>query len=195
LQHDVMFVDLAQLPRDRIVRGENPDFSRTAYRLWRSIKVSRNWSNSTLAVTDWSPTRSSALPPTGDGGRARRRRRSLRAHWVPAIAAAFGRGYLDPPRLRKEGSDRPWGLDDVQSDLQDGRGRLWCSGPFRTAWQPRATSLAEEALGPRVLLGALRPLPKGVKLIAGGHTPAGAARTSRGAIAVVNPTRRSSTDG
>jgi lysophospholipase L1-like esterase len=41
LQHDVVFVDLAQFLRDRIVRGEDPDFSRVAYRPWRSIHASR----------------------------------------------------------------------------------------------------------------------------------------------------------
>ncbi len=38
-RHDVLFVDLAQFLRDRIARGEDPDFSRVPYRQSRSWHV------------------------------------------------------------------------------------------------------------------------------------------------------------
>lgn len=40
-RNDVVFVDLAQFLRDRISRGEDPDFSRVAYQPLRSIHASR----------------------------------------------------------------------------------------------------------------------------------------------------------
>ena len=41
VQHDVVFVDLAQFLSDRIARGEDPDFSRVPYRPSRSMHSSR----------------------------------------------------------------------------------------------------------------------------------------------------------
>jgi lysophospholipase L1-like esterase len=89
-QNDAVFVDLAQFLRDRIARGEDPDFSRVPYRQSRSWHASatdghfnaygnRLVAEALLSATaDWRPSRTRRLPLP-----AIRRRR---AHADPGVS-------------------------------------------------------------------------------------------------------------
>lgn len=117
VEHDLVFVDLAQFLRDRIGRGEDPDFSCVPYRPWRSIHASRKDGHFNAyghrlvaeaflsATTDWRP--------------ARPRRQSLGSRRVARIVAAVA-DTLTLSGLRRRGAAKPAGSPTSNAGHQAG---------------------------------------------------------------------------
>lgn len=103
-QHDVVFVDLAQFLRDRIVRGEDRDFTRVPYRPWRSIHASTR--DGHFNAYGHRLVAEAFLSATADWRPARPGRRSPAPRGVTGIAAALA-GSVTFPGLRRTGANTP----------------------------------------------------------------------------------------
>lgn len=104
VQHDVVFVDLAQFLRDRIARGEDPDFSRVPYRPWRSIHASIG--DGHFNAYGHRLVAEAFLSATADWRPARPRRRSAGSRRAATIVTALA-DTLTFSAFRRRGAAKP----------------------------------------------------------------------------------------